>query len=133
MHGMYSLDIISLVLFVPAGTPACREVELLDLIRALREVTGWMQLGILLRVPKPALDKIYSQCHTQGEDMCKIEMLSTWLNSRTEVPTWDEVVSAVSEMGNKRVASRIASKYGKIYVAIVSIIITLITERFRVM
>ena len=104
----------ALVLFVHTGAPACREMDLFGLIQELKEVTGWMQLGIQLRIPKHTLDKIYMQFYTQGEDMCKIEMLSAWLNSRTEVPTWAEVVSAVSRTGNKRVASKMASKYGKI-------------------
>lgn len=43
------------------------------------------------------------------------EMLSTWLDSRAEEPTWAEVVSAVSRMGNRRVARRIAESHGERY------------------
>ena len=42
-----------------------------------------------------------------------MEMLSTWLDSHVEELTWAEVVSAVSGMGNKRVARRIAKKHGE--------------------
>ena len=72
-----------------------------------------MRLGLQLGVPKHTLENIRHQYTMYGEEMCKTEMLSTWLNSRAEEPTWAEVVSAVSRTGNKRVARRIANKYGE--------------------
>ena len=81
-------------------------------MRELKEVVGWMRLGLQLGVPKHTLETIRCQYAMHGVDMCKIEMLSTWLDGHTEEPTWAEVVSAVSRTGNKRVARRIADKYG---------------------
>ena len=79
-----------------------------------------MQLGLHLGVPKHTLERIRQQCATYGEVMCKTEMLSTWLDGRVEQPTWAEVVSAVSRSGNKRVARKIATKYGEpYYIAII--------------
>ena len=82
-------------------------------MRELNEVVGWMQLGLQLGVPKHTLEKIRQQYAMYGEVMCKTEMLSTWLDSHVEEPTWAEVVSAVSRTGNKRVARKIANKYGE--------------------
>ena len=81
-------------------------------MRELKEV-GWMPLGLEMGVPIHTLKSIRCQYAVQGEDMCMIEMLSTWLDSHVEEPTWAEVVSAVSCMGNKRVARRIAKKHGE--------------------
>ena len=81
-------------------------------MRELKEVVGWMRLGLQLGVPKHTLETIRCQYAMYGEEMAKTEMLSTWLDGHTEEPTWAEVVSAVSRTGNERVARRIADKYG---------------------
>ena len=79
----------------------------------MKEVVGWMQLGLQLGVPKHTLEVIRCQYATYGVEMCKTEMLSTWLDSHEEEPTWAEVVLAVSRTGNKKLARKIADKYGK--------------------
>lgn len=84
-------------------------------MRELKEVIGWMRLGLELGVPKHTLESIRCQYGMLGEDMCMTDMLSTWLNSRAEEPTWAEVVSAVSRMGNRRVARKIAESHGERY------------------
>ena len=91
-------------------------VKLLDVVRELKEVVGWMRLGLELGVPKHTLENIRCQYAARGEDMCAVEMLSTWFNSRAEGPTWAEVVSAVSRTGNRRVAWRIAKNHGELHI-----------------
>ena len=103
-----------MVLFIES-LAASGDIQLLDLVRELKEVIGWMLLGLQLRIPKHTLETIRCQYTMYGEEICKTEMLSTWLNSHTEEPTWAEVVSAVSRTGNKRVARKIADKYGNSY------------------
>ena len=83
------------------------------LVRELNEVVQWMWLGIQLGVPFYTLKSISNQYSVHGDKICRTEMLSTWLDSHADEPTWAEVVSAIFRTGNKSLARRIANKYGE--------------------
>ena len=44
-------------------------VKLLDVVRELKEVVGWMRLGLELGVPKHTLESIRRQYAADGEDV----------------------------------------------------------------
>ena len=83
-----------------------------------------MRLGQELGVHKYTLEGIRCQYAMFGEDMCMTEMLSTWLNSRVEKPTWTEVVSAVSRAGSKRLAQTIAENHGEFNITVLILVMT---------
>jgi len=45
-------------------------------------------------------------------------MVSSWLDNAS-TPTWSALAGAVYAMGNKRIAGRIVTKYGKLWNTII--------------
>ena len=76
----------------------------------LQTVTDWHQLGINLGLKKHDLSKIQQDCAHQGNDQQRLEMLNKWLQ-RTPHATWEDVVSALAQIGEDRVAENIQQKF----------------------
>ena len=74
----------------------------------LATVINWHQPGLNLRLPKHELDKI--ECDYQGSDRQRLEMLDKWLKQMPSA-VWANVVSALKQMGENRVAENIHQKY----------------------
>lgn len=70
----------------------------------LKRVADWHQLGINLGVPADGLTNVESD--HQSNNRRKAQMLDLWLQ-RTPNATWGDVVSALEEMGENRVAENI--------------------------
>ena len=85
-------------------------VKLLD--EELKEVSDWYGLGLHLHIPTAELDFIRYEprlCRIQDR---KREMFSVWMRKISE-PSWPRVVKALKEIGQERLAYKIALKYGK--------------------
>ena len=81
-----------------------------NLFSELTTVTDWYQLGVYLGLQTHKLDKIQQDHAHQGNDRQMLVMLGLWLR-RTQNATWDNVVSALEQMGVNRVADSIRQKH----------------------
>jgi len=81
-----------------------------NLFSELTTVTDWYQLGVYLGLQTHKLDKIIQDHAHQGNDRQMLVMLGLWLR-RTQNATWDNVVSALEQMGVNRVADSIRQKH----------------------
>ena len=79
-----------------------------SLFPELRTVSDWYQLGINLGLQKYELNRIEQDY--QGNKRQMQPMLDLWLR-RTPNTSWKDLVSALDEMGENRVAERIRKKY----------------------
>ena len=79
-----------------------------NLFNALKEVSDWHKLGVLLSIPPSELRKIEQDY--QGSDRRKTETLDLWLRN-TPSATWSTVASALQEMNQHTVAETIHQKY----------------------
>ena len=79
-----------------------------NLCAELKTVNDWHQLGINLRVL--AHDLIEIEHNYQKNDRQRAEMLDLWLR-RTPNAVWEDVVNALQQMGENRVAQNIRQKY----------------------
>ena len=86
------------------ATDAC-DVSVLS--SELETVVDWHKLGLNLGLPKHELDKI--ECDYQGNDRQRLEMLDKWLR-RVPNAAWEDVVSALEQMGENRLAETIHQK-----------------------
>ena len=74
----------------------------------LKSVTDWHRLGINLGVPADELTIVENG--NQSNNRRKARMLNLWLRC-TPNATWEDVVSALEEMGENRVAENIRHNY----------------------
>ena len=74
----------------------------------LNAVDRWYQLGINLSLQPYELNKIERDC--RGSERRMLQMLDLWLR-RTPNASWGNVVSALLQMGEDRVADNICQKY----------------------
>ena len=74
----------------------------------LTAVVNWYQLGLNLGLLKHDLDKIQQKYH-QENDRQRLEMLDLWLR-RTPNAAMGDVVSALKQMGENRIAENIRPK-----------------------
>ena len=72
-------------------------------------MVDWLHLGIFLEVPEITLS-IIKHDHSDTERR-KTEMLSTWMRVTRE-PTWGKLVHALIAINRKRLAYKLALKYG---------------------
>ena len=70
-------------------------MHIISSINALKEVSDWHKLEVVLSVPPSELRKIEQDY--QGSDQRKIETLDLWL-CNTPSATWSTVESALQEM-----------------------------------
>ena len=78
------------------------------LFSALRDVSDWYQLGIILGILPARLRKIEE--NYRGNDRRKTETLDTWLQ-QTPNASWSDVVSALHQMGENTVAESVQQQY----------------------
>ena len=96
-----------------SGVPAITESDVLNvknLSSELTTVTNWYRLGINLNLRSHELDKIQQSYVNPENDRQMLQMLGLWLR-RTPNSTWEDVVSALEQMGENRVAENIRQKY----------------------
>ena len=96
------------VALVPSPTDST--LNLKNLSFELATVINWFLLGINLGLPKHELSKIQQNYASQGNDQQRLEMLYLWLQ-RTPNGKWEDVVDALEQMGETRVAENIHEKY----------------------
>ena len=81
-----------------------------NLSSELTTITNWYLLGLYLNLQTHDLSKIQQDHAYHGNDRQMLEMLSLWLR-RTPNATWGDVVSALQQMGENRVAENIRQKH----------------------
>lgn len=81
-----------------------------NLSSELKPVSDWYKLGINLGLKKHDLNKIQQDYAHQGNDQQRLEMLNKWLQ-RTPRASWGDVVSALAQIGEDRVAENVQQKY----------------------
>ena len=81
-----------------------------NLSSELTTITNWYLLGLYLNLQTHDLSKIQQDHAHHGNDRQMLEMLALWLR-RTPNATWEDVVSALKQMEENRVAENIRQKY----------------------
>ena len=94
------------VALVPS--PKDSALNLKNLSSELATVIDWFSLGLNLGLQKHELTKI--ERDYQRNDRRRTEMLDLWLQ-RTPNTTWEDVVRALQQMGENRVAEKIREKH----------------------
>ena len=79
-----------------------------DLSSELRAVTNWQRLGINLGLPTDELKQI--ELDYPGNERRKQELLDLWLRRKPDAG-WRDVVRALKQMGENRVAEKIRQEY----------------------
>ena len=95
---------------VESGMQATDILNVKNLSSELTTITNWYQLGLYLNLQTHELNKIQQDHAHHGNDRQMLEMLALWLR-RTPNPTWDDVVSALQQMRENRVAENIHQKH----------------------
>ena len=93
-----------------SGIQATDILNVKNLSSELTTITNWYQLGVYLNLQTHELNKIQQDHANQGNDRQRLEMLALWLQ-RTPNATWEDVVSALEQMGENRVAENVCQKY----------------------
>ena len=93
-----------------SGVQATDILNVKNLSSELTTITNWYQLGLYLNLQTHDLSKIQQDHAHQGNDRQMVEMLSLWLR-RTPNATWGDVVSALQQMRENRVAENIRQKH----------------------
>ena len=86
---------------------------MLETLAELRGFYAWFPLGLCLGVPKEKLQEIYLQ-HREGYDAvarCMAEMIEAWLGGKRNA-NWPTLATALWQTGRKRLATKIAEKFG---------------------
>ena len=78
----------------------------------LSSVAEWYTLGINLGLPKHELDIIRKDFDREGVLQCRLEMLTLWYDNHPDV-TWSDLVKALDQTSQKRLAHKLALKYSK--------------------
>ena len=68
-----------------------------QVLKDIKEVTGWYSLGIQLEIGTSYLDHIEKN-HSGDTERCKIEVIKLWLRNDQE-PTMKKLAQAVEDMG----------------------------------
>ena len=95
---------------VESGVQATDILNVKNLSSELTTITNWYQLGLYLNLQTHDLNKIQQDHAHHGNDRQMLEMLSLWLR-RTPNAIWDDVVSALQQMEENRVAKNIHQKH----------------------
>ena len=88
-----------------AGTP-----ETAILCNELTSICNWRGLGLNLGVRDYELDQIQRSHPTEGCSRWRQETFSLWLQ-QTPRASWENVVKALRQMGENKVAAKIEQKY----------------------
>ena len=82
------------------------------LVDAVTSVSDWHNLGLHLDIAMRKLKEIDRIYRVDGEDRIKAEMFDVWLKSCPDA-SWRKLVTALNEIGEKRVAKEVESRYCK--------------------
>ena len=82
---------------------------MVTLIKELRYLLEWYELGLLLEIPVDELDIIEINSRADPQRSL-IEVLQLWLK-RSPQPTWKTMVEALKFVGRHRLAEEIEAKY----------------------
>ena len=82
------------------------------LVDAVRSVSDWHNLGLHLDITMRKLKEINRIYRVEGEERIKAEMFDVWLKSCPDA-SWHDLVTALNEIGEKRVAQEVESCYCK--------------------
>ena len=94
----------------PLHYPEPSSLNVQNLSSELKMIINWYHLGLCLNLQTHELKKI--QQDYQGNDQQKLVMLDLWLR-HTPNGTWEDVVSALQQMGENRVAENIQLKHNR--------------------
>lgn len=92
------------------STSCERRVALDELVSELEPVINWFVLGLHLGVPLDILRQINGEHF--GVEYSRIMMLSALIENCTTELTWSRIISALTTMGELRLAKSITSKIG---------------------
>ena len=88
--------------------------ELRDVLNELSTLNEWYHFGIYLGLHWSTLDAIKKDyVHTEE---CRMQMLIEW--QKRVILTWTAVVKALVGIGRECLASRLAAKYGTLYLCL---------------
>ena len=82
------------------------------LVNAVRNVSDWHSLGLHLDITMRRLKEINRIYRVEGEERIKAEMFDVWLKSCPDA-SWHDLVTALNEIDEKRVAKEVESHYCK--------------------
>ena len=80
------------------------------LLKELKKVEKWFELGVYLDVPVDQLKKIESSYHQRDLERCKIDMLQYWLDNDVNV-SWKNVAQALEEIDHHVLAETVKQQY----------------------
>ena len=95
-----------------AYTSSGEPISVVLLVDALKKVDDWYVLGVYLDLEGAKLQEIEITYHVYGVVRMKIEMFKVWLKSCPDA-SWHKLVSALNEIGERRVAEEVESNYCK--------------------
>ena len=107
LHTGSDAQIMKLALFSNLGP------DNLSILHAeLHEVVNWFTFGQALLVPENQLH-IINRDNPHNTEMCRSTMLDWWWNNADDHERkWLTIVQALAQTGSRRIAVRIAIKYG---------------------
>ena len=80
------------------------------LLKELKKVEKWFELGVYLDVPVDQLKKIESSYHQRDLERCKIDMLQYWLDNDLNV-SWKNVAQALKQIDQHVLAETVKQQY----------------------
>ena len=89
--------------------------DLPELMVCLADVVDWFSLGLFLRIPHPQLQRIESDCPPTSVGRSRrllSEVLAEWIQNHQEEVKWSNLVGALSAIGMRAVACKVAQEYG---------------------
>ena len=87
-------------------------ISVVLLVDAVRSVSDWHSLGLHLDLTMGKLKEIKRIHHVDGEERIKAEMFDVWLKSCPDA-SWHDLLTALNEIGEKRVAKEVETRYCK--------------------
>ena len=88
---------------------AVNTLTLQNLSMEVVPVSDWFMLGTRLGVQSHLLHTI-QESNPHNPQRCKLDMLDTWLRN-TSNPSWNDVMNALCQMEEKKVAKKIEQMY----------------------
>ena len=105
MCGTYILIVVVVVVVLVFQSPTVKQ-----LLIAVDKVTDWHQLGLFLGLEMSTLREVHQSFHAEGLPRMKCEVFERWLRT-TPGASWEDLVTALEEMGENVVAGEVAVSY----------------------
>lgn len=85
------------------------EIDPTKLLNILKEVTpNWYMFGMSLDIPTSELQLIRDN---KGPDACFIDMFEVWFNKGDKFATFEILISALENIGNKVLARKVKEQF----------------------